>query len=111
MAVVKQSTRASRAGAGAGNSAPDRKLMLQIPKSSTRSPIGTDDSCNVEVQRFGEPALRNMRSPYHTESRIAPRFDMDAAGRVTQRLLLLLRRRALLSLWYARDFMIQRASL
>ena len=33
-----------------------RKIMLQIPNIIDPSvPIGPDDSCNVEVQRFGEP--------------------------------------------------------
>ena len=60
-------------------------IMLQIPQIIDPSvPIGPDDSCNVEVQRFGEAKLPEFDIPYHTE--IMERFDgidMDAAGRVS----------------------------
>ena len=62
-----------------------RHIMLQIPNIIDPSvPIGPDDSCNVEVERFGEPAVPDFEIPYHTE--IMERFDgidMDAAGRVS----------------------------
>ena len=62
-----------------------RKIMLVIPNIIDPSvPIGPDDSANVEVERFGEPAVPNFEIPYHTE--IMERFngvDMDAAGRVS----------------------------
>lgn len=61
-----------------------RKILLLIPNIIDPSvPIGPDDSHNVEVQRFGEPAVPDFEIPYHTE--IMERFDgvdMDAAGRV-----------------------------
>ena len=61
------------------------KLMMVIPQIIDPSvPIGPDDSCNVEVQRFGEPVTPDFPVPYHTE--IMERFDgidMDAAGRVS----------------------------
>lgn len=61
------------------------KLMMVIPQIIDSSvPIGPDDSCNVEVQRFGEPVTPDFPVPYHTE--IMERFDgidMDAAGRVS----------------------------
>ncbi|NLU23164.1 MAG: serine--tRNA ligase [Clostridiales bacterium] len=61
------------------------KLMMVIPQMIDSSvPIGPDDSCNVEVQRFGEPVTPSFEIPYHTE--IMERFDgidMDAAGRVS----------------------------
>jgi len=61
------------------------KLMMLIPQMIDPSvPIGPDDSCNVEVQRFGEPVTPDFPIPYHTE--IMERFDgidMDAAGRVS----------------------------
>ena len=61
------------------------KLMMVIPQIIDPSvPIGPDDSCNVEVQRFGEPVTPGFPVPYHTE--IMERFDgidMDAAGRVS----------------------------
>ena len=62
-----------------------RKIMLLIPNIIDPSvPIGPDDSANVEVERFGEPAVPSFEIPYHTE--IMERFngvDMDAAGRVS----------------------------
>jgi seryl-tRNA synthetase len=61
------------------------KIMMVIPQMIDPSvPIGPDDSCNVEVQRFGEPKVPNFEIPYHTD--IMERFDgvdMDAAGRVS----------------------------
>ena len=60
-------------------------IMLRIPNIIDASvPIGPDDSCNVEVERFGEPVVPEFDIPYHTE--IMERFDgidMDAAGRVS----------------------------
>ena len=62
-----------------------RTVMMTIPQIIDASvPIGPDDSCNVEVQRFGEPAVPDFEIPYHTE--IMESFngiDMDAAGRVS----------------------------
>ena len=59
--------------------------MLQIPQMIDPSvPIGPDDSCNVEVQRFGEAKVPDFPIPYHTE--IMESFngiDLDAAGRVS----------------------------
>ena len=61
------------------------KIMLVIPQMIDPSvPIGPDDSCNVEVQRFGEPKTPDFEVPYHTD--IMERFDgidMDAAARVS----------------------------
>ena len=61
------------------------KIMMVIPQMIDPSvPIGPDDSCNVEVQRFGEAKVPEFDIPYHTE--IMERFDgidMDAAGRVS----------------------------
>ena len=62
-----------------------RHIMLQIPNIIDPSvPIGPDDSCNVEVERFGEPVTPDFEIPYHTQ--IMESFngiDMDAAGRVS----------------------------
>ncbi len=62
-----------------------RTIMMTLPNIIDPSvPIGPDDSCNVEVERFGEPRTPNFPIPYHTE--IMERFngiDMDAAGRVS----------------------------
>ena len=61
------------------------KIMLLIPNIIDPSvPIGPDDSCNVEVERFGEPKVPDFEIPYHTQ--IMESFDgvdMDAAGRVS----------------------------
>ena len=61
-----------------------REIMLVIPNMIDPSvPIGPDDSCNVEIERFGEPVVPDFEIPYHTE--IMERFngiDMDAAGKV-----------------------------
>ena len=61
-----------------------RKIMLTIPQIIDESvPIGPDDSCNVEVHRFGEAKTPDFPIPYHTE--IMERFDgidLDAARRV-----------------------------
>ena len=89
-----------------------RAIMLQIPNIIDDSvPIGPDDSCNVEVQRFGEPKTPAFPIPYHTE--IMERFDgvdMDAAGRVSGNgfyyLLGDIARLHEAVLAYARDFMI-----
>ena len=89
-----------------------RHIMLQIPNIIDPSvPIGPDDSHNVEVQRFGEPAVPDFEIPYHTE--IMERFDgvdMDAAGRVSGAgfyyLMGDIARLHEAVLAYARDFMI-----
>ena len=61
------------------------QIMMSIPQMIDPSvPIGPDDSCNVELQRFGEPVVPDFEIPYHTD--IMERFDgidMDAAGRVS----------------------------
>ena len=62
-----------------------RHILLQIPNIIDPSvPIGPDDSCNVEVQRFGEATVPGFEIPYHTQ--IMESFDgidMAAAGRVS----------------------------
>ena len=62
-----------------------QEIMYTIPQMIDPSvPIGPDDSCNVEVQRFGEPVVPDFEIPYHTQ--IMESFngiDMDAAGRVS----------------------------
>ena len=90
------------------------EIMLNIPNIIDPSvPIGPDDSCNVEVQRFGEPIVPDFDIPYHTE--IMERFngvDMDAAGRVSGNgfyyLMGNIARLHSAVLAYARDFMINK---
>ena len=91
-----------------------RRIMLQIPNIIDPSvPIGPDDSCNVEVQRFGDPVVPDFEIPYHTQ--IMERFngvDMDSAGRVSGNgfyyLLGDIARLHEAVLAYARDFMIDK---
>ena len=91
-----------------------RHIMLQIPNIIDPSvPIGPDDSCNVEVERFGEAKVPDYPIPYHTE--IMESFDgidLDAAGRVSGNgfyyLMGDIARLHEAVLAYARDFMIDR---
>ncbi len=90
------------------------KIMLVIPNIIDPSvPIGPDDSCNVEVQQFGEPKVPDFEIPYHTE--IMESFngiDLDAAGRVSGNgfyyLLGDIARLHEAVLAYGRDFMISK---
>ena len=89
-----------------------RDIMLRIPQIIDPSvPIGPDDSCNVEVQRFGEAVTPDFPIPYHTE--IMESFDgidLDAARRVSGNgfyyLMGDIARLHEAVLAYARDFMI-----
>ena len=91
-----------------------RKDMMTIPNIIDASvPIGEDDSENVEVQRFGEPAVPDFDVPYHTD--IMERFDgidLDAARRVAGNgfyyLMGDIARLHSAVISYARDFMINR---
>ena len=41
--------------------------MMQIPNFIDESvPLGKDDSENVEIEKFGEPALKPFDVPYHS---------------------------------------------
>ena len=91
-----------------------RKRMLVIPNIIDPSvPIGKDDSENVEIERFGEPAVPDFEVPYHTEimERLSG-IDLDAARKTSGNGFYYLMgdiarlHSAILS--YARDFMIDR---
>ena len=88
--------------------------LLSIPNIIDPSvPIGPDDSCNVEVERFGEPLVPNFPIPYHTDiMESLSGVDMDAAGRVAGNgfyyLLGDIARLHSAVLAYARDFMIDK---
>ena len=90
------------------------RIMLVIPNIIDDSvPIGPDDSCNVEVERFGDPVVPDFEIPYHTE--IMESFngvDMDSAGRVAGNgfyyLMGDIARLHEAVLAYARDFMINK---
>ncbi len=98
----------------AENDARIREIMYTIPNIIDPSvPIGSDDSHNVEVQRFGEPLVPDFEVPHHVD--IMARFDgidKDAAGRVAGMgfyyLLGDIARLHEAVLAYARDFMIDR---
>ncbi|MBO5447791.1 MAG: serine--tRNA ligase [Ruminococcus sp.] len=91
-----------------------RKRMLVIPNIIDESvPIGKDDSENVEIEKFGEPAVPDFEVPYHVD--IMESFDgidLDAARKTSGNGFYYLKgdiarlHSAILS--YARDFMIDR---
>ncbi|MBE5963942.1 MAG: serine--tRNA ligase [Lachnospira sp.] len=90
------------------------KIMMIIPNIIDISvPIGKDDSCNVEVQKYGEPVVPDFEIPYHAD--IMATFngiDLDAARKVAGNGFYYLMgdiariHSAVIS--YARDFMIDR---
>ena len=90
------------------------KIMMTIPNIIDPSvPIGKDDSCNVEIEKFGETVVPDFEIPYHTD--IMARFngiDLDAAGKVAGNgfyyLMGDIARLHSAVLAYARDFMIDR---
>ena len=90
------------------------KIMMTIPNIIDPSvPIGEDDSCNVEIEKFGEPIVPEFEIPYHTE--IMDKFDgidMEAAGKVAGNgfyyLMGDIARLHSAVISYARDFMIER---
>ena len=90
------------------------RIMMTIPNIIDPSvPIGKDDSCNVEIEKFGEPVVPDFEIPYHTD--IMERFngiDLDAAGKVAGNgfyyLMGDIARLHSAVISYARDFMIDR---
>ena len=45
-----------------------KSIMMVIPNIIDPSvPIGKDDSCNVEIEKFGEPVVPDFEIPYHTD--------------------------------------------
>ena len=91
-----------------------KKRMMVIPQIIDPSvPIGKDDSENVEIEKFGEPAVPDFEIPYHTE--IMESFggiDLDSARRVAGNgfyyLMGDIARLHSAVIAYARDFMIDR---
>lgn len=90
------------------------EIMMSIPNIIDPSvPIGKDDSCNVEIEKFGEPVVPEYEIPYHTE--IMERFDgidLESAGKVAGNgfyyLMGDIARLHSAVISYARDFMIDR---
>ena len=62
-----------------------KSKMMLIPQMMDASvPIGADDSCNVENERFGDPVVPDYEIPYHAD--IIASFnglDKESAGRVS----------------------------
>ena len=91
-----------------------KKRMMVIPQIIDPSvPIGKDDSENVEIEKFGEPAVPDFEIPYHTD--IMESFsgiDLDSARRVAGNgfyyLMGDIARLHSAVIAYARDFMIGR---
>ena len=91
-----------------------KNIMMNIPNIIDDSvPIGKDDSCNVEIQKYGEPVVPEYEIPYHAD--IIEKLnglDKDAAGRTSgQGFYYLIGDIARLHealLAYARDFMINK---
>ncbi len=91
-----------------------KAVMMQIPQIMDAAvPLGRDDSENVEMQRFGEPAVPPFEIPYHVDimERLSG-IDLDSARRTSGNGFYYLKgdvarlHSAILS--YARDFMIDR---
>ncbi len=90
------------------------QIMMNIPNIIDPSvPIGPDDSCNVEIEKYGEPVVPEFEVPYHTE--IMERFDgidLESAGKVAGNgfyyLMGDIARLHSAVISYARDFMIDR---
>ena len=90
------------------------KRMMVIPNIIDPSvPIGPDDSHNVELEKFGEPAVPDFEVPYHVDiMESLAGIDIDAARRTSGNGFYYLKgdiarlHSSILS--YARDFMINK---
>lgn len=62
-----------------------REIMLVIPNIIDDSvPVGKDDSENVEVEKFGEPAVPNFEVPYHVDiMEKVNGIDLDSARKTS----------------------------
>lgn len=91
-----------------------KEKMMVIPQIIDDSvPIGKDDTENVEIERFGEPAVPNFEIPYHSDICEALNgLDKDSAGRTSGNgfyyLMGDIARLHSAMLSYARDFMIDK---
>lgn len=91
-----------------------KEIMMTIPNMIDETvPLGKDDSENVEVAKYGEPALKDFDVPYHVEIMEALQgIDLDSARKVSgQGFYYLMGDIARLHsavISYARDFMIDK---
>ena len=91
-----------------------RAKMMIIPNIiDSTVPSGKDDSCNVEIEKFGEPVVPDFEVPYHADILASiSGLDKDSAGRTSGNGFYYLMgdaariHSAMLS--YARDFMINK---
>ena len=89
-------------------------IMMRIPNIIDESvPIGKDDSCNVEIEKFGEPVVPDFEIPYHADIMASfDGIDLDSAGKVAGNgfyyLMGDIARLHSAVISYARDFMIDR---
>ena len=89
-------------------------IMMRIPNIIDESvPIGKDDSCNVEIEKFGDPIVPDFEIPYHTDIMASfDGIDLDSAGKVAGNgfyyLMGDIARLHSAVISYARDFMIDR---
>ena len=90
------------------------KIMMTIPNIIDPSvPIGKDDSENVEIKRYGEPAVPDFEVPYHSEiMEKLNGIDLDSARKVAGNgfyyLMGDIARLHSAVISYSRDFMIDR---
>ena len=91
-----------------------KDIMMKIPNIIDSSvPVGKDDTCNVEIEKFGDPVVPDYEIPYHAD--ILTSFnglDKESSGRTSGNgFYYLMRDIARLStamLNYARDYMIDK---
>ena len=91
-----------------------KKAMMAIPNIIADDvPLGKDDSCNVELKRFGEPVVPEYEVPYHLDIlENLDGVDVDSARRTSGQGFYYLTgdiaRLHSAVLTYARDFMIDK---
>ena len=91
-----------------------REKMLVIPNIIADDvPLGEDDSKNVEIEKFGEPFIREYEIPYHADiCESLNGLDKDSAGRTSGNgfyyLMGDIARLHEATIAYARDFMINK---
>ncbi len=91
-----------------------KSKMMIIPQIIDDSvPIGKDDSENVEIEKYGEPFVRDYEIPYHADiCETLGGLDKDSAGRTSGNgfyyLIGDIARLHEATITYARDFMISK---
>lgn len=91
-----------------------KEKMMIIPNMIDESvPIGKDDSCNVEIEKFGDPIVPDFEIPYHADiCEALGGLDKESAGRTSGTgfyyLMGDIARLHEAMLTYARDFMIEK---